>query len=42
MSSDSSNSKKEEEEQPDDENGLNRCLITPNYGPWILSPPVCY
>lgn len=33
---------KEKEEQPDDGNGLNRCLITPNYGPWILSPPVCY
>jgi hypothetical protein len=32
----------EEEEEPDDGSGLNRCLITPNYGPWILSPPVCY
>jgi hypothetical protein len=31
-----------EEEEPDDGSGLNRCLITPNYGPWILSPPVCY
>ncbi|MGI9011543.1 MAG: hypothetical protein ACR2F1_10220 [Nitrososphaeraceae archaeon] len=25
-----------------DDSGLNRCLLTPNYGPWILSPPVCY
>jgi hypothetical protein len=32
----------EEEEEPDEGSGLNRCLITPNYGPWILSPPVCY
>lgn len=24
-----------------DDSGLT-CLLTPNYGPWILSPPVCY
>jgi hypothetical protein len=32
----------EEAEEPEDGNGLNRCLITPDYGPWILSPPACY
>jgi hypothetical protein len=36
------NTEEAEEEEPDDGSGLNRCLITPDYGPWILSPPVCY
>jgi hypothetical protein len=38
----SSSTTPSEESDDDDASGLNRCLITPNYGPWILSPPVCY